>query len=172
MVFMDRRLWLLRHAKTTKEPPAGGGDRQRELNAVGKADAAELRELLESAALGIGLPERVLFSEAVRTAITAEIVFGGLVAEWWGDSRLYGADPDDVLRILAELPDEISSIAIVGHNPTIHELSLLLAAPEANPFAERHRPGELCVLRTNSDSWSALGQGGFGVEAAWRLSRP
>ena len=172
MASMDRNLWLLRHAKTTKAPPVGGGDRQRQLSAVGEADAGELRGALEENRLGLGLPDRVLFSEAVRTTSTAELVFGGLVHDCWGDSRLYSADLDDVLGILGELPDEISSLAIVGHNPTIHELSLALVGAGPNPFAQRYRPGELCVRRSVGASWSTLREGTFDVAGAWRLSRP
>jgi phosphohistidine phosphatase len=170
---MGRRLWLLRHAKAHKEPPAGGGDRQRRLSPQGIEDLAELRGVLEAGALGVALPERVLFSEAARTDETARLAFDGLVADCWGDARLYAAGPDEVLDVVAELPDELGSVAIVGHNPTIHALSLELAAVDGpHPFAERYRPGELCVLEAEATAWSRLGPGDFRLAACWRLSRP
>ncbi len=143
------------------------------MSAVGRDDAAELRIALESDKLRVGLPERVLYSEAMRTTTTATMVFGDLVEDCWGDTRLYGADADEVLRILSEFPDEVTSLAVVGHNPTIHALSLELSGPmRTHPFSERYRPGELCVLRAKGATWAELGRGDFEIEASWTLSRP
>lgn len=164
---------MLRHATTHKEAPPGGNDRHRLLSEVGEADAKELHGVLVGDELGVGLPERVLYSQAARTAATATIVFGDLVGELWGDARLYGADPEDVVQIIAELPDELTSVAIVGHNPTIHGLSLELPTSAAGtPFAARLRPGELCVLSAETDSWNDAGFGEYWLSASWRLNRP
>src|SRR6202046_4428595 len=76
-----RTLWLLRHAKTVSDPPAGGTDFDRVLAPRGRRDATALGRLfagkgerLGPALLGVPRPQVALVSPAARTAATAELV--------------------------------------------------------------------------------------------------
>ena len=73
-------LWLLRHAKTVPDPPAGKTDHERPLAPRGRRDADALARRLEADRLGFkaaDLPGLVLCSTAVRTVQTAERVLPG-----------------------------------------------------------------------------------------------
>ena len=65
-------------------------------------------------------PDLVISSTAVRAATTAELASaaGGWSAPVRLTDALYGAYPDAVIQLLAGVPDEVSSLMIVGHQPT------------------------------------------------------
>lgn len=71
----------------------------------------------------------MLCSTAVRAVETAELVRRGLDAVVDRRRQLYGGSPEDVIRALQSLPEEVSSVLVVGHNPTIQELALGLLEP-------------------------------------------
>lgn len=122
-----RHLLLLRHAKTEREVPHGGGDFDRVLAPRGRRQLEGLRTQL--AALR-DAPELVLASPAARTRETAE----GLLAAFpeWGcdlvfDRALYLADADAILGVLAAVPDDVRRVCVVGHNAGLPELVARLA---------------------------------------------
>ena len=135
-----RILWLLRHAKTVSDPPAGGTDFDRVLAPRGRRDATALGRLfagkgegLGPALFGVPRPQVALVSPAARTAATAELVLAGMAdpPERRFDKALYGADPEEVLTFVRALPDDVTSAMVVGHNPTALELSQGLLSPRA-----------------------------------------
>ena len=73
----------------------------------------------------VGLPQVALVSPAARTVATADLVLGGMGAPTRQErpDDLYGADPDEVLAHLRLVPDEVTSVMVVGHNPTAHALA-------------------------------------------------
>jgi phosphohistidine phosphatase len=128
---MPRTLWLLRHAKTVTDPPAGGTDFDRVLAPRGRRDTTALAHCLSPQGTLPGLgratrPSLALVSPAARTAATAELV----LAHWSAPPvvrmvpGLYGAEPNDVLDLLRALDDDIASVMVVGHNPTAHALAV------------------------------------------------
>jgi phosphohistidine phosphatase len=134
-----RTLWLLRHAKAVADPPAGGDDFDRVLAPRGRRDATALGRLIgqDDEGFGHGLdqiprPQIALVSPAARTSATAELVLGGMAGgtEPEYPEDLYGADPDDVLEHLRLVPDAVSSVMVVGHNPTAHALAVGLISPQ------------------------------------------
>jgi phosphohistidine phosphatase len=156
---MGRTLWLLRHAKAVEHPPPGGRDRDRRLSPRGERDADALCQSLSSGELEVAVPDYVIASPAARTLATAKRAFHALeppipIAT---DQRLYHATPDDVLEIIRELPDDVESACIVGHNPTIQCLSLDLVAEqlrdEPHPGASRYPPGTLSILEIPIARW-------------------
>jgi phosphohistidine phosphatase len=134
---MARTLWLLRHAKTVTDPPPGGTDFDRVLAPRGRRDATALAALFGTDGRGLGhslgdapLPELALVSPAARTVATAEMALAEL--EVRPEQRmvpdLYGAEPEDVVALLQTLSDAVTSVMVVGHNPTAHALSQGLIA--------------------------------------------
>jgi phosphohistidine phosphatase len=120
-------LLVLRHAKAAGEP--GVNDLRRPLTGRGRrnADAAG-RWLL---AQGI-VPGRVVCSPAERTRETWARVAAELGPAAPGsaavtfDRRVYDADAQGLLYLVAEQPDETGTVLTVGHNPASHELVVKL----------------------------------------------
>jgi len=121
-------LWVLRHAKTSRRPPVGGGDHERTLNQRGRGDADSLGARLgdggDHLGLDPGLPQLVLCSTAARAVETTERVLAG-----FSDPppvrylrSLYDTSPEEVLDEVASVDDAVSSVMIVGHNPTFEAL--------------------------------------------------
>lgn len=159
---MARTLWLLRHAQAVNNPPPGGRDRDRRLSPRGEKQVVDLAEIVEGGGLGLGSPALILTSPATRTRATAEGVFarrGGDVAVAT-DRRLYQATPDDLLDIIHEVPEEITSLGVVGHNPTIHCLVIDLvevARPGGlAPPSRSYPPATLSVIEFDVASWEEI----------------
>jgi len=130
----DRLLMVLRHAKASGVP--GVNDRERELTARGRRDAAAAGAWL----LAEGLrPDHVVCSTAQRTKETWERVSAALgaaggQAEVSYDRRVYDAGAGDLLGIVTEQPSEASTVLLVGHNPASHQLTVGLTGRSDLPF--------------------------------------
>lgn len=154
-----RHLWLLRHGKAASDAPWGGSDRDRPLTGRGRRDATALGRRLAGGVpvpglAGVPLPQLVISSAAVRTRQTA-----GLVVEAMGghvplDSfdALYGADTAVVLRYVREVDEEVGSMMVVGHNPTISLLAWELLADDDDD----RTPSDRSVLEAHGFPTSAL----------------
>jgi phosphohistidine phosphatase len=162
-----RTLWLLRHAKTTTDPPPGGSDFDRVLAPRGRRDATALGKLftqqdgLGPALQGVPRPTVALVSPAARTAATADLVFAGVADPpvLHLEEDLYGAEPNDVLAVVRALPDDVGAAMVVGHNPTAHALSQgLISHRDKKGRAEAERKGfptcALGVYRFGVEHWA------------------
>jgi phosphohistidine phosphatase len=129
-------LVLVRHAKTEQEGPPTQGDHGRRLLPRGVADAQVAgRWLVES-----GLrPDLVLCSTAVRAEQTWQAMAGprGESAastlsdvEVWRERRVYNASSEELLMLLAEVPEAVRCLAVVGHAPGVPDLAVDLADQE------------------------------------------
>ena len=163
-----RTLWLLRHAKTVTDPPAGGTDFDRVLAPRGRRDATALGLLFAGAGEGLGpaledvpRPRIALVSPAARTAATAELVLADVAdpPEYRLEKGLYAADPNEVLAFVRDLPDDVDAAMVVGHNPTAQALSQgLLSARDKKGLSSAARNGfptcALGVYAFNVDHWA------------------
>lgn len=147
-------LHLLRHAKT-EAYRSGHPDRDRRLTADGLAAAAAVGAHLRA----LGGIELVLTSPAVRTRQTVEQL--ELDAPIEVVAGFYQADPDDILTELAAhsaFPFTAEgAVLVVGHNPTIAQLALDMAAGHrsAEEIERRFSPGTLATLELDG-SWDDL----------------
>jgi phosphohistidine phosphatase len=167
----------LRHAKTVADPPPGGEDFDRVLAPRGRRDATALGEILAGAdyMAGLGLkvstpattprlPELAFASPAARTTATADLVLGSLATspERRAPEDLYGAEPEDVLDLIRALPDDVASVMVIGHNPTMHALALGLLA-EGDQARKKLVTGfPTCALGLYAlelETWSGIGAG-------------
>jgi phosphohistidine phosphatase len=116
-----RQLILIRHAK------AGDGavDRNRPLARRGVAEAPAVGRWLTQRRI---VPDRVVVSPARRARQTWELAAAelGPTAEPMTDDRVYGNTVEDLLEIIRETPAEVTTLAIVGHNPGIQSLAIAL----------------------------------------------
>ncbi|WP_329619157.1 histidine phosphatase family protein [Streptomyces sp. NBC_01255] len=155
-----RRLVVLRHAKSAW--PEGVPDRDRPLGPRGLRDAPAAGRFL--AETGV-LPDLVLCSPARRARHTWELAAAELDAPppTRHDPRLYGADAGELLDVLHGVPDEAGTLLLVGHNPGLEDLVLLLAARSAGDALDRVRtkfPTSATAVLTWQGTWPGLRPGG------------
>ncbi|MDQ7910294.1 histidine phosphatase family protein [Phytohabitans sp. ZYX-F-186] len=134
----ERTLVLLRHAKA--ERPAGTADIDRPLTARGHADAAAAGAWLTRRDL---LPAEVICSPAKRTRQTwhgVALALGGSGPEVRYEPIVYGGTARDLLDLIRAVAGGVDSVLVIGHNPTVSDLSGLL-----DPAAARDSDG----LRTS-----------------------
>lgn len=76
------------------------------------------------------------------------------------DDGLYGASSQALLQRLREVPPDVESVMLVGHQPAIQELALDLAGDGADLARVRAKfpTGALATLLFAGD-WSELGPG-------------
>jgi phosphohistidine phosphatase len=116
-----RQIHLLRHAKSSRDD-AELSDHERPLAARGVKATQLLREHLR--AIGLA-PDLVLCSSARRALQTLDGVREGLPPETAVEveDRLYSAGPAELLSRLQELPEQVGSVMLIGHNPAVEELA-------------------------------------------------
>lgn len=127
-----RRLLLVRHAKAAD----GAVDAERPLTERGTRQATAMGSRLEQAGLA---PDRVLVSPARRAAQTWELASAqlGTAPQPIVDERIYDNTVEALLAAIRETPDDVRTVAVVGHNPSIGELTHVLDDGEGSPTA-RH----------------------------------
>lgn len=155
-----RRLVVLRHAKSSW--PEGVADHERPLAPRGRRDApAAGRALAETDCL----PDLALCSTAVRARQTWE-----LASREWGtppavrfDRRLYAAEVPELLTAVREVPDQITTLLLIGHNPGLEELILELAGDGLDGALDAVRgkfpTSAVAVLAWHATSWDVLAPG-------------
>lgn len=129
-----KTLLLMRHAKSSWDDE-GLSDHERPLNKRGRRDAPRMGQLLRQQNL---TPDLLIASTARRAADTAAAV--GDASGYAGDVRLepslYATGPEAYLSVLRTLPDEASTVLVIGHNPGMETLlEELTGAAEHLPTA-------------------------------------
>jgi phosphohistidine phosphatase len=154
-------LGLLRHAKSDWDDPSLA-DFDRPLSPRGGKAAPAMGKYFRELGLAYDL---ALVSPARRAADTF-----ALVQEAWGiepevriEPRLYHASLAQMLAVIADIPANIRSLLIVGHNPGLHELALNLTrgdtSAERGTLAVKLPTGALVEIQLPSKQWSGLGEG-------------
>ncbi|MEP6599899.1 MAG: histidine phosphatase family protein [Actinomycetota bacterium] len=143
------RLLLIRHAKAADGHP----DRDRPLAPSGVAAASAIGRWLGDQQIA---PDRVVVSPARRTVQTWRHAAAAGVAPVT-DERIYGNTLDDLLAVIRGTPDEVSTLALVGHNPAIHALAAELDDTD-DQFDGGFPTGGVAVFEVPV-GWSAVGAG-------------
>ena len=110
-----KNLLLMRHAKSSWKDTSLL-DHQRPLNKRGKRDAPRMGEHLREQGV---LLDAILCSTATRARETV----AGLLDEYTFEEEvlyfddLYQADPETIIALLKQLPDEVETAMVVAHNP-------------------------------------------------------
>ncbi|MEV7990797.1 histidine phosphatase family protein [Streptomyces sp. NPDC086077] len=155
-----RRLVVLRHAKSARPPDVA--DHERPLAPRGRRDApAAGRALAESDCL----PDLALCSTAVRARQTWQLAS----AQWATpapvryEHELYGAEVPELLAAVHEMPPEVRTLLLVGHNPGLEDLVLALAGDGVGDTLDRVRAkfptSAIAVLTAHGSGWDALRPG-------------
>jgi phosphohistidine phosphatase len=145
-----KQIFLLRHAKSDWNN-LGEQDFDRSLAKRGIQDASTISNHVKK---NNHLIEKVLCSSSKRTKQTFDYCSDGFNfpignAEYLDD--LYFGDTDKIIRLIQNINESISSILIVGHNPTMHSLAESLTEETLKKFPT-------CSLAeiTSETSWKDL----------------
>ncbi|RFU42380.1 histidine phosphatase family protein [Actinomadura logoneensis] len=138
-------LIVLRHAKA--EDGFGKADADRELTARGRADASAAGDRLRADGLA---PDLVLCSPTVRTRQTLDEL--GLETDVRFEPLIYANDAEELLELVRETGDEVDTLLLVGHNPSVHQLVHDLA-PDGAPAGFPTCSVAVIALQ---DAWNAV----------------
>ena len=118
------------------------------------------------------MPELVLCSSAVRTVETLDGVRECPAAETAIEiePELYGADVAELLERLRRVPEAVRGVMLIGHNPGVEDLALLLTgagdAAARAAMASKFPTAAMAHLRID-DEWSKLRQGAAHLAEFW-----
>ncbi len=154
---MSHRLLLLRHAKSSWDD-ASLPDHDRPLAARGRAAA----ELMGAHLRATGLrPDLVLCSSAKRTRETLELLSLD-EPEVRIEDGLYGADDGSLLARVRLLPEDAGTVLLIGHNPGMQDLAIVLAGPgggdEVVRLREKFPTGALAAFEVVG-TWAGVATG-------------
>ena len=153
---------LLRHAKSAWGQP-GLDDHERPLNKRGERAAEAMAEHIVHNA---PRPDLILCSTAVRTRQTLAPLVHRLATPAPPialEKGLYLASERELLVRLRAVPEEVSTVLLIGHNEGIGELASALA-DDGEPGAlvrlhEKFPTGALATLQLDEAPWRDLAPG-------------
>lgn len=153
-----KTLTLLRHAKSGHDPHIAR-DFDRALNAKGWRAAV----IMGRHARSLGLEfDRIVASPAVRVVETMTAFAEGYaqtLSPIW-DRRLYLASASTLLDVIAITPETDANLLLVGHNPGLEDLVLMLAAhAELRDAVEQKFPTASIAQLRFAGRWSDCGAG-------------
>lgn len=154
-----RTLYLLRHAKSSWDDPALA-DHDRPLAARGIRATPVMADHLRHAGI---VPDVVLCSSSRRTRETLDLLGDAIPAT--SDVRveegLYHASADTLLRRIRMLSDSTRQAMLIGHNPAMQELAILLAGSGEHlaRLIRKFPTAALASLDTSIDRWKDLAAG-------------
>jgi phosphohistidine phosphatase len=155
----------MRHAKAEQ---AGPTDFERPLAARGHRDAEEAGAWLSAQGAS---PAHALVSAALRTQQTWAALAAG--AGWSLDADfdrgLYAAGPETALDLVRLVPDDVASLVVIGHNPTIGTLAQVLDDGTGDAGVATQMAGDFptCAVAVFSydGRWADLAEGTARLEA-------
>ncbi|WP_422056140.1 SixA phosphatase family protein [Sphingomonas sp.] len=154
-----KTLTVLRHAKSSWDD-AVARDFDRPLNARGQRAAVTVGRHMR----GDGLTfDHVVASPAVRIVETVEQIetgYGSALAPAW-DRRIYLASASTLLDVIHELPDGADSALLIGHNPGLEDLVLMLVPDRLgdqlrDSVEEKFPTAALAVITFDTSDWAAI----------------
>lgn len=154
-----RQIVVLRHSKAEQSGPT---DFERRLTDRGRLDAAAAGRWL--AGRGV-VADHALVSAAVRAVETWESLAEG--AGWDVEPDLdrgfYAASPETALDLMRATPEEVGTLVVVGHNPTVATLAYMLddgdGDPEASAEMATGYPTSALALMAYDGAWADLAEG-------------
>ena len=159
-----RTLYLLRHAKSSSDDPELA-DSERPLAPRGRDAIAAMADHMRAAGVA---PDLVICSPAVRARQTLKGL-GDAIGSPPVDiePRLYEANESDLLAVVRGVDDGIPSMMMIGHNPSIERLALLLAAESdlLDALRSKFPTAALATLAADASGWRDLEPGRAQLEA-------
>lgn len=156
-----KRLYLLRHAKSSWDDVALA-DIERPLAARGRRACTTIAEAIRRQGIA---PALILCSAAQRTQETFQRVSPAFSGDYVLaiEKRLYLASAAKLLARIRHVKDDVPSVMLVGHNPGLQRLALLLAGGGDQTALARLKAkfptAALAELTFASDHWADLAAG-------------
>ena len=128
---------MIRHAQAAAGAPV---DHDRPLTAQGARNAGAIGAWLER---GGFVPDRVVVSPALRARQTWERAAASLVLDGPPtlDERIYENTVEAVLAAITDTSEDVQTLVVVGHNPSMGELAVALDDGQGDPDARRSLQG-------------------------------
>ena len=150
-----KTLLLFRHAATNQFVD-NIEDHEKELNEEGKRESLQLADWIRKNQIEV---DKVFSSSAKRATSTAKILFKSNL-DFIIESALYLCDFLVMLKIIRGQTNNISSLAIVGHEPSLSEtLNFLVgnSRPDLVSFKKKSYPtAGLAIINFNVFSWDKI----------------
>lgn len=153
-----KRLTLLRHAKSSWDDPVQR-DFDRPVNARGLRAARTMGRHMAAEGLRF---DAVVASPAVRVVETLDGVwegYGRALKPVW-DRRIYLASCVNLLDVARETPESVTDLLMVGHNPGLEDLVLMLVpdrdGDSLRDSVEAKYPTAAIATLAFDGPWSAL----------------
>lgn len=156
-----KTLILLRHAKSSWDDPVTR-DFDRPLNPRGRRAAQTIGRELR--VLGLGF-DSVLASPAARVVETLAGVGEGYGAPLRPvyDDRIYLASPSTLLELVRAADDDVDRLLVVGHNPGLERLAMLLTREDGNGLRreldKKYPTAAVVEIRLPVERWRDVGEG-------------
>ena len=154
-----KTLTLLRHAKSSWDDPVAR-DFDRPLNPRGRRAARTIGREMRTQGLAF---DAVVASPAVRVIETIDDVgqaYGGPLEPRY-DQRIYLASTSSLMDIVHELDDAADRVLIVGHNPGLEQLALMLTRDGElrAALAVKYPTATVAVISLPVERWTEVEQG-------------
>jgi len=154
-----KQLFLLRHAQTL--PGNGLADIERKLTPNGQTDARALGGAMKTRGYQ---PDFIFCSSARRTQETL-----GHIMETLEECpteitpNIYHGGRGDLFHLIQNAGEDIDTILLIGHNPTIHKTAFTLAQEDSPALMGRlsggYAPGTLSVFECSCATWAEIQAG-------------
>lgn len=136
-----KRLYLVRHAKSSRDIP-GGSDIERPILEKGIIRTQKIIRFLNDRNVKI---DQIISSPATRALQTAILVAKGIgfpEEKIRIERKIYDGYYDRILDLIYATANDINSLMIFGHNPTITHLANLFLHPGIEPLPTT---GTVCI---------------------------
>ena len=146
-----KTLVLVRHAKAD-HGDSSLDDFDRPLNYRGKHDASAMAAQFKKTGVRV---DALISSPAVRALSTAEDFAMEINLPIQTDERIYEAGLRDLLAVVRELDDRLSSAMLTGHNPGMSELLHYLTGASCGNLPT----AAVVVIELPQESWQNISAG-------------
>jgi len=146
-----KKLYLVRHAKSSWEEPEGS-DMDRPLLEKGIKRTMKVIRFLKERAVKIDL---MISSPAIRAFQTAVLVAKGIGYQEDKirvERKIYDGYYDRILDLIYATSNEVNSLMIFGHNPTITHLANLFLHPGVDLLPTT---GTICIS-FDTEKWESI----------------
>ena len=143
-----KTLFLMRHAHACT-PEMVMLDATRDLTDKGIEKASSMGEFLQAKHSEIQAIISSSAKRAVRTAEQVANVIGYDINQIHTEEIIYKADAEDLENVIEHFPEELDTILLVAHNPSITELAHNLGATDI----ENMSPGTIVAFSFSVQHW-------------------
>lgn len=157
-----KTLFLIRHAKSSWDHP-GLRDFDRPLNERGQKDAPRMAQMLVKE----GIKPDLLVSSPAKRALTTAIYFAETFDHKPDDvvreQSIYEAFPQEILRLISNLPNDAQTVMIFGHNPTFTEV----ANRFTEDFIDNVPTCGVVKIMSTAETWNTFYEGNAKITACY-----